>query len=976
MQIFHLVVLTLLNTMSCLCIVREEISFNFGWRFYLGHIQGYCDASAFPHNLTGMQCMGLLNHMDAPGPNDCRVACCLSPMCAIWLFSKDDGCWVGQSDDCNHPNPAWIGGGKDVPATLPSTGPASKEFDDSSWELVDTPHDGLITGDYTNESAIMFHGYIPTNITWYRKHFNLPSEWNGRSIWIYFEGVFRASTTFFNGQPLLYHDSGYTSFSVRLDNASNVFYGDGKENENLLTVVANPGYQYSGWWYEGGGIYRNVKLVSTSPVHIIVNSVYGPAMVTGAISDHDPNDRSKGQYAADVDFYPLAEITNERTVQASVMVRFDIIDGDNNSIKGTVTSPKVAIDPGKAVLVNTTIPNVTNVELWNIVRTYLYNLNVSVIDASDQSLLDSITVSVGVRQTKWDPQTGFYLNGKHFKWRGFNNHNHFSGVGVAVPDRINLFRAQMMRAAGANAWRMSHNPPLPMMLDILDHVGIVVWDENREFGENLLWTQNQRDMVRRDRNHPSVMIWSFCNEVECTNGNSNNAPVEFTAASKEEDPFRPVSANMESRDTGKNFSKVIDVQGFSHSQGGIFDQYHQQFPQQPLIGSECCSCNTQRGEDAPDKSSLIYSNFNADCNKQQTEWQLNRGFVVGCMVWTLFDYYGPDADHNWPMVTTAFGSIDLAGFAKASAYWYRTWWYYSAKSNTSYTGYDVPFNPSPLVDPYAPSSKENPTDGYIVHIVQKWEPLPNIENRTIHVYTNAPMAELYVNGKSQGTMKVDWQGWAEWSGISFSPGNITATALDSQSNIKATHTTETTGAPTKVVTVVDVPSTLTGTGEALVLDGQDAGMVSAAIVDAQGRVVPSATNNITFSIVSGPGRITGVGNGDPFCHEPNKALWRSAYHGLARAVIQVTKNAASSTKERRRLRQIDREGGIHTTVMHPEATSPKTDAIVVMASAKGLESSTVSIAVSTDLERNGVLAIAKRSMNRSYNYAHKNYYYL
>ena len=165
---------------------------------------------------------------------------------------------------------------------------------------------------------------------------------------------------------------------------------------------------------------------------------------------------------------------------------------------------------------------------------------------------------------------------------------------MAVPDRINLFRGQMMRAVGANSWRMSHNPPLPMMLDILDHLGILVWDENREFGENPLWVQNQRDMVRRDRNHPSVMIWSFCNEAGCTNGNANNAPVEFTAASKQEDPFQPVSANMFALTSGQGFSKAIDVQGFSHQHGTAFDQYHQKFPQQPLIGSECCSCNTQR----------------------------------------------------------------------------------------------------------------------------------------------------------------------------------------------------------------------------------------------------------------------------------------------------------------------------------------------------------------------------------------------
>ena len=201
----------------------------------------------------------------------------------------------------------------------------------------------------------------------------------------------------------------------------------------------------------------------------------------------------------------------------------------------------------------------------------------------------------------------------------------------------------------------------------------------------------------------------------------------------------------------------------------------------------------------------------------------------------------------------------------------------------------------------------------------------------------------------------------EWSSIPFTPGKIIATALDSQNNIKATHIIETSGAPAKVVTVIDVPSALTGTGEALVLDGQDAGMVSAAIVDAQGRVVSSATNNITFGIVSGPGRIIGVGNGDPFCHEPNKASWRSAYHGLARAVIQVTENTAISSHKRRLLRQIDRDGGIHTAIVHQAVTFPRSDAIVVIASAEGLESSTVSIPVSTDVESDGVLAVAKRS---------------
>ena len=252
-------------------------------------------------------------------------------------------------------------------------------------------------------------------------------------------------------------------------------YGDGKENENVLAVRAGANSGYTGWWYEGGGIYRHNHLVSTNPVHVGVDSVYGASQVMGTISDHDPKDPSKGQFA-DVEFYPLVEIVNDGSTQASVMVKFDLID-DSGANKGTVTSQKINVDTGKTVTVNTTISKVSSIELWSLARPYLYQLQVTLMSASDSSQLDNMTRWIGARQTRWDPNTGFYLNGKHFTWRGFNNHNDFTGVGVAVPDRVNLFRGQMMRAVGANAWRMSHNPPFPVMLNILDNIGVVVWDE-------------------------------------------------------------------------------------------------------------------------------------------------------------------------------------------------------------------------------------------------------------------------------------------------------------------------------------------------------------------------------------------------------------------------------------------------------------------------------------------------------------------
>ena len=941
---------------------RETIKFDFGWRFFLSN-QGSivpCPESEFPHNLSNIQCLGL-NEFSASNADDCRGACCADIMCAIWQYSNSDGCWIGHSSDCNHKNNVWVGGGRDVPAKpLPpaTSGPTSRDFDDSSWEIIDVPHDGLITGVYYKNGP-RGQAYLPKNVTWYRKHFNLPTEWKGRSIWVYFEGIFRASTTYLNGQLLTYHDSGYTSFAVRLDNATSVFYGDGKENENVIAIRASSNGG-SGWWYEGGGIYRHTYLVSTNPAHFVPDGIHGASNVTGDIHYHDPNDISKGMYTDTANFFITAEIVNEVDGENKVYFMTMLYDEDGKMVGNSSTAPNTMNGGETITAVNSY--TLSNVELWSPARPYLYVLWCQVWVGIT---IDEVNVTIGIRQTHWDPNTGFHLNGVHFTWRGFNNHNDFTGVGMAVPDRVNLFRGQSMRAVGANSWRMSHNPPIPVMLDILDHIGVIVWDENREFGNNSIWVQNQKDMVRRDRNHPSVMAWSFCNEAGCYVGDQEeDAAKQFRQASYEEDLYRPVTANMFGN-LGKGLASQIDVQGFSHQGGNIFDSFHSKYPDKPTIGSECCSCVTQRSEDFPngsDPSNPTLGNFNADCLSAQTENQLNRKFVAGCMVWTLFDYYG-EPHFGWPHISSSFGCIDLAGFPKASAYWYRSWWLYNAKTNHSTGGNDYPINPPPLVNQDSATSQDNVKDGYLVHIVEHWEPHPNANTRTIHVYTNAPMAELFINGKSQGVQQLVWQGWAQWS-VTFVSGNLTATAISDQHVVMATHTILTSSSPAKIVASIDVPSEKTGTGSALVLDGQDTGLVRASIVDSTGQVVPSASHNVSFRIVSGPGRIIGVGNGDPACHEPNHASWRSAYHGLARVVVQVTEDHASSSQHRHRLLQIDRDGGIRTHIRHPEVSSPSkfADGIVVEVSAPDVGSSTVTIPVTTDIVTHNVLNVAKRSM--------------
>ena len=943
--------------------VREDLNFDFGWRFSLGH-KIECPTDAFVSKLDDVLCDGLLPLKNTlTTQEECRDACCEDVLCIAWQHSQKGGCNMGEyTGDCSKKVEGVVGEKRaDIPAALPpaGSGPGAKEFDDGSWVIVDLPHDGIINGTF-DQTNLESHGYLPLNTTWYRKHFNLPSEWKGQSVWVYFEGVFRASVTYVNGDPINYHDSGYTSFTVRLDDISSLSYGEGKENENVIAVKASSGGAFSGHWYEGGGIYRPTHLIATDQVHFVPDGVYGASQVVGSPNDHNPNNPSKGQYA-DVEFNPVAEIKNLKTTQVKVMVKFDIYDENDLSV-ASITSTTVTVESGKSTIVNVTISKSSNIELWSIARPYLYRLEAGLMAASGDPLMDNVSITIGARLAHWDPNVGFFLNRKHFIWRGFNNHNDFTGVGAAVPNRVNLYRGQMMRAVGANSWRMSHNPPVPGMLDILDRIGIAVWDENRLMGNNSHWIQNQRDMVRRDRNHPSIMIWSFCNEGECQFGYDPAVAQVYRVESKTVDPYRPVSANMVV-DDGNDLSELLDVQGFSHRSGSVFDNYHKLFPYKPLLGSECCSCRTQRGEDIADSKKLIFGSFNADCNQQETEFQLDRKFVSGCMVWTLFDYYGEPTPYGWPHVGGSFGSIDVAGFPKPSAYWYRTWWYYSAKSNVSDGGYDVPINPPLLADPYATPSQENPKEGYAIYIVQGWDDLPNVTNRTIQAYTNAPMAELTMNGKSQGIVGVNWQGWAEWDGIIFSPGKITATALDSQKQVKASHTVETSGKPAKLVLVVDVPSEATGTGTSLVLDGQDAGMISAAVIDSNENVVRSFSDKVKFRIASGPGRIIGVGNGDPTCHEPNQVSSRSAYHGLARVIVQTNINAASSPYHRRRMIQIDRDGGIRTPIASPDYTPPVVaDTIVVEATVKGLETSTVSIPVSTDAVSHSVFAAAKRSV--------------
>eukprot|EP00040_Diaphanoeca_grandis_P001426 m.18499 g.18499 ORF g.18499 m.18499 type:complete len:1036 (+) comp12050_c0_seq1:272-3379(+) len=959
---------------------REEVSFNFGWKhlnFGLpvppppGPLPA-CKANVFPVNQSGSACSGLTagSSYASQSADNCERTCCNDAGCDVWQWTTaplpGGGCWLGTAS-CPAPGThgEWVGGSR------PGSGPADPQvtragyswigpgvnppqaeskFDDSTWESVHLPHDSLIaeqTNNITCPSGCSGRSYLPRPRSWYRKQFSFPSDWTDRTVWLQFEGVFRETMIFLNGKNISSHDCGYTGFSVRIDNETNLVAG----GLNTLAVYVDPSNgdqggddHGSGWWYEGGGLYRHVNIVSAARTHIVQDGVFAYANITSSV-DSTRVSVEDGLSASSAVVHASAEVVNDGTASSSMCVRFDLTDLDGKTVGSSTTSP-MSIAANAVVDFKATI-SVETVELWSARRPYLYTLTSNVMQCGGD-VVDSVVVKTGFRSLRYDANEGFFLNEQHFKVRGFCDHNNLAVVGMAVPDRLKLFRAQASRSIGGNGRRTSHNPPDKRMLEIYDRVGIVVMDENRLFSNTTSYVENMRDMVKRDRNHISVVIWSFCNEAGCEGSQENGGP-RFYDVAYEYDGSRPTLANMFT--FNDLLSKTIDVQGFSHQSRSKLDSCHAQMPDKPIFMSECCSCNTMRDEDEGCESSdghntCVQKSFNADCVQGQTNASNGAPYAIGTMVWTLFDYYG-EPSGGWPHTTSTFGQFDLTGFPKAAAYWYRAHWLNS-------------------IDDSSPDKPFSTTGDWVVHIVESWDaPADPTANGTkdMHVYTDAAGVELFINGVSQGVQSPtnpdhsSGQSYADWPKIMWKAGNATAHALDSTGKVLATSTRFTSGVATALTIGVDVPSVDTGTGTALVLDGHDAGMVRASIVDGNGRVVHMATNNVTFTIVSGPGQVVGAHNGDPSVHLPNHIPWHPAYHGLIRGVIAVTKDCSSTAAHRARILAIDNyaSSDIVASPSDPCTAEP----IVVQASAPGLKSVMITIPTSLDVDADGVLAVAE-----------------
>eukprot|EP00756_Hemistasia_phaeocysticola_P057300 Hpha_TRINITY_DN33924_c0_g1::TRINITY_DN33924_c0_g1_i1::g.69339::m.69339/K01190/lacZ; beta-galactosidase len=927
--------------------LRESINFDLAWRQLRGPSPEppfACPANAFS-NASFIRCNGL--HFNAaPTADTCANACCMDTKCAVWQWedpaSKGGGCWMGvpSTFPCDVDQPTWIGGNRTVPAPpLPINpqSPSNASYDDSSWAMVNAPHDFLIDHSFSADNREQ-DGYLSRNTSWYRKHFNLPSDYKGRSVWVQFDAVFHVTSMFLNSHSVGQHNQGYSQFQLRLDNATGTRYGDGTANENVLALYVDA-MVTSSWWYAGGGLFNHVNLLSLDMLHVAFNGVYSWGEVTGTISS-DARSAESGRINGWV------ELQNDGGNDETAHVAYTVTDASGKVVaEGTTVSTTVKAGTQPPFPSVSFSVDVDSPQLWSVQQPALYSLTTTVVDSSGTSR-DSVTTTVGIRRMDYSGDTGrgFMLNGQHVVHTGFCDHDNFGGQGMAVLDRTNLYRAQMLRAVGGNARRFSHNAPVPIFLDIYDRLGVLNMPEHRNFKNGIEYFDAFRAMVRTDRNHPSIAFFSFCNEAGCRLDESDTKVTAFTMQdiAKSESPATNLTANMFAPQAGDNLTLAVDVQGFSHQNSQAYATFHAKYPTKPLVGSECCSCQNDRHEDFNDKSHL--SPFSSVCAAKQTQETLGFNYTVGTYTWTLTDYIGEG--HSWPRKSSSFGQFDLSGFPKAAAYFYRSMWLQNRDEDTA---------GRPPIDVF-PS----------VHIANTWDPRPSAvdtDTRTITVHAGAVSSvDVSVNGKSQGKQKVSVNVSPSWHNIPFVAGSLVATGYAANGSAVATHTVYTSAAPTSIVLSLDAPSPRTGTGTGkLVSDAEDGALIRATIVDASGRISLQATNNVTFSIVSGPAVVVGTDNGDPAGIENESRPYHSAFHGLVRCVIRSSEDAATPVWHRDRLLQIHGAGRLAAAgikVTRGDGALPSASSVVVQATSPGLKTATLTIPLSTAPEVDGVLASA------------------
>jgi beta-galactosidase len=753
-----------------------------------------------------------------------------------WLF---DFAWKFFPGHANDPARD-LGLGKDQGDFAKSGGFdfAREKFDDSKWRTLNLPHDWAVELPFVRDEDLQSHGYKPlgrrypeTSVGWYRRTFDIPKEDAGRRVAVEFDGAFRSALVFLNGYFIGRNDNGYAPFRFDLTD----FLNFGGKNFLVVRMDASFG---DGWFYEGAGIYRHVWLTKTDPLHLGHWESYVRPTVKGNM--------------ATLNFGTLVQ--NESRTAETCRVRWQIFDAAGKIAATAEVAPQTVAADGSAQF--TASAYLPNPALWSPETPNLYSAVVTVESGKPR---DAERVNFGVRSAVFDADKGFFLNGESVKIKGTCNHQDHAGVGAALPDRLQSYRVAVLKEMGSNAVRTSHNMPTPEWVEACDRLGLMMMCETRLMSSNPEGMAQLELMVKRYRNSPAVILWSIGNEEDVLQSSSQGPRVvaDMVARTHELDPTRLCTAAVDGS-FESHFSDALDVMGFNYNLN-VPDSYHKAHPQKPCVGSETAGTAATRGIYSTDKLRNQVSAYDAnhpEWAELAAEWwkfYAAREWLAGGFAWTGFDYRGEPWPYGWPSISSQFGIVDMCGFPKDNFYYYKAWW-----------------------------GREP-----VLHLFPHW----NWEQRegepiSVWVHSNLDSVELFLNGKSQGSQKVQPLTHLEWK-VPYAPGVLEARGTK-DGKIVLVAKRETTGKPESI--------RLTADRTEISADGQDVAALRVEVLDKEGRAVPTADNMIDFK-VTGEGALIGVGNGDPNCQESDKEPRRSLFNGLAQVIIQASRTPGTITVE-------------------------------------------------------------------------------
>ncbi len=764
---------------------------------------------------------------------------------------------------------------------------AEPTYDDSNWRQLNLPHDWSIELPFAEDApAGPGGGALPGGLGWYRKHFTVGNDIKDKQVYIDFDGVYMNSEVFINGHSLGVRPFGYITF--RYDLTPYLKPGE----DNVIAVKVDNSKQPNSRWYSGSGIYRNTWLTTTNPVHV---DLWGTYVTTPVVTDEE----------AQVDVATTVRNTSDK--EETISITSTLVNA-KGSREVQLSSDEKTIAAGDTAVISQSMM-VRNPIRWTLENPYLYTLRTTV--SVGGKVADQYETPVGIREFHFDAEKGFFLNGVATKIKGVCQHHDLGSLGAAINTRALERQLEILKEMGCNAIRTTHNPPAPELLDLCDRMGFIVQDETFDVWRkrkteydyshyfNDWYERDLSDHIIRDRNHPSIFMWSIGNEVLEQWSHADADTLSLAEANlilnfgqdesllaqedseemgvnslltkrladitRELDPTRPITAGC-NESSPRNFlfkSNALDLIGFNY-QDHDFAAVPQNFPGKPFIITESTSGLMTRGYyrmpsdsmyiwperwDKPfyDESMACSSYDNCHVpwgttHEKSWQWARDNDFISGLYVWTGFDYLGEPTPYGWPARSSFFGIIDLAGFPKDVYYMYQSEW----------------------------------SDKDVLHLFPHWNWTPGQDIDMWAYYNNADEVELFINGKSQGVKTKEGDNMhAIWK-VKYEPGIVNIISRKDGKEV-LTKSTSTAGEPAKIRLTADRGN--------IKADGTDLSFVTVEVLDEVGNIVPTADNLIQFE-VNGPAFIAGVDNGNPVSHESFKAPQRKAFNGKCLVILQ------------------------------------------------------------------------------------------